>query len=94
MNILKVDPEQVLTPPTPIETDMTLEEFLQSDLEGYEYVKGELIPSIAQKQISKFLHAKIRLPVKISSKGFRVKSHNFLNKDRHHCPDLDFTFYL
>ena len=24
---------------------MTLEEFLESDLEGYEYVKGELIPS-------------------------------------------------
>ncbi|MYK17697.1 Uma2 family endonuclease [Candidatus Poribacteria bacterium] len=28
----------------PLETDMTLEEFLESDLEGYEYVKGELIP--------------------------------------------------
>lgn len=23
---------------------MTLEEFLESDLEGYEYVKGELVP--------------------------------------------------
>ena len=23
---------------------MTLEEFLESDLEGYEYIKGELIP--------------------------------------------------
>ncbi|MDE0015930.1 MAG: Uma2 family endonuclease, partial [Candidatus Poribacteria bacterium] len=44
MNILKTDPEQGVIPPTPIETDMTLEEFLQSDLEGYEYVKGELIP--------------------------------------------------
>ncbi|MDE0637215.1 MAG: Uma2 family endonuclease [Candidatus Poribacteria bacterium] len=29
---------------TPIKTDMTLEEFLESDLEGYEYVKGEIIP--------------------------------------------------
>lgn len=29
-------------PPTP--SRMTLEEFLASDLEGYEYVKGELIP--------------------------------------------------
>ena len=44
MSILKADPEQVVIPPTPIETDMTLEEFLESDLEGYEYVKGELIP--------------------------------------------------
>ena len=40
MNILKTDPEQVVIPPTPIETDITLEEFLESDLEGYEYVKG------------------------------------------------------
>ncbi len=43
MNILKADPERVIIPPPPIETDMTLEEFLESDLEGYEYVKGELI---------------------------------------------------
>ena len=42
MNILKADPEQVVIPPTPIETDMTLEEFLESDLEGCEYVKGAL----------------------------------------------------
>ena len=28
----------------PTSTTMTLEEFLASDLEGYEYVKGELIP--------------------------------------------------
>ena len=44
MSILKADPEQVLIPPTPIETDMTLEEFLESDLDGYEYEKGKLIP--------------------------------------------------
>ena len=44
MDILKADPEQVVIPSTPIETDMTLEEFLESGLEGYEYVKGELIP--------------------------------------------------
>ena len=31
MNILKVDPEQIEIPPTPIETDMTLEELLESD---------------------------------------------------------------
>ena len=28
----------------PLGTDMTVEEFLESDLERYEYVKGELIP--------------------------------------------------
>ena len=30
--------------PLPEHSKMTLEEFLESDLEGYEYVKGELIP--------------------------------------------------
>lgn len=28
----------------PIKTDMTLEEFFDSNLEGFEYIKGELIP--------------------------------------------------
>ena len=41
--MLKADPEQVVIPPTPIETDMTLEEFLESDLDGYEYEKEKLI---------------------------------------------------
>lgn len=36
------EPEPPAEPPTP--SRMTLEEFLASDLEGYEYVKGELIP--------------------------------------------------
>ena len=31
-------------PPAPVK--MTLEEFLESDLEGYEYVEGELIPKM------------------------------------------------
>ena len=44
MSVLKTEHEQVFISPTPIETDMTIEEFLESDLEGYEYVKGELIP--------------------------------------------------
>ena len=30
--------------PLPEPTTMTVEEFLESDLEGYEYVKGELVP--------------------------------------------------
>ena len=44
MDIPKEGHEQAIISLAPIETDMTLEEFLQSDLEGYEYVKGELIP--------------------------------------------------
>ncbi len=44
MNPLKAGHEQAAISLMPLETDMTLEEFLESDLEGYEYVKGELIP--------------------------------------------------
>ncbi|MDE0425987.1 MAG: Uma2 family endonuclease [Candidatus Poribacteria bacterium] len=44
MNTLKAGHEQAAISLMPLETDMTLEEFLESDLEGYEYVKGELIP--------------------------------------------------
>ena len=29
---------------------MTLEEFLENDLEGYEYVKGELIPTPPERR--------------------------------------------
>lgn len=36
--------EQAALSLTPLETDMTLEDFLESDLEKYEYVKGVLIP--------------------------------------------------
>ena len=31
----------------PEHTTMTLEEFLSSDVDGYEYVKGELVPMAA-----------------------------------------------
>ena len=44
MDILKNGSEQAVISMVPIETDMTLDEFCQSDLEGYEYVKGKLIP--------------------------------------------------
>ncbi len=41
MDILKNGSEQAAISLAPIEADMTLEEFLQSDLEGYEYVSSE-----------------------------------------------------
>lgn len=44
MDILKTEYEQAVISHTPIETDMSIDEFLQSDLERYEYVKGVLIP--------------------------------------------------
>ena len=63
---------------------MTLEEFLESDLEGYEYVKGELIPmsptSVEHGYISANLSSLLHLYVRenqlgrvlISDTGFRV----------------------
>ena len=44
MDIRKNGYEQAAISLAPIKTDMTLDEFCQSDLEGYEYVKGELVP--------------------------------------------------
>ena len=44
MNVAKEGHEQAAISLAPIETDMTLQDFLESDIEGYEYVKGELIP--------------------------------------------------
>lgn len=44
MDIPKNGYEQAAISLAPLETDMTLEEFLESDLEGYEYVTGKLIP--------------------------------------------------
>ena len=44
MDIPKNGYEQAVISLAPIETDMTLKEFLESDLEGYEYAKGKLIP--------------------------------------------------
>ena len=44
MDIPKNGYEQAAISLAPIETDMTLDEFCQSDLEGYEYFNGALIP--------------------------------------------------
>ena len=44
MGIPKNGYEQAAISLAPLETDMTLEDFLESGLEGYEYVEGKLIP--------------------------------------------------
>ena len=44
MDIPKNGYEQAAISLAPLETDMTLDEFCQSDLEGYEYFNGALIP--------------------------------------------------
>lgn len=68
---------------TPEKTKMTLEEFLESDLEGYEYLNGELIPlaptSVEHGYISVNLSSLLHLYVRenqlgrvLSETGFRV----------------------
>ena len=57
-------------PPAPVK--MTLEEFLESDLEGYEYVEGELIPRMP----TSLKHGKISL--KLGSRLFQHVDENRL----------------
>ena len=58
--------QEILPPPK----KMTLEEFLESDLEGYEYVKGELIPMPAASWEHGIVSARIFLPL-----GLYVREH-------------------
>ena len=45
MHNLQTNPESIQEVPVP--HTMTLEEFLENDIEGYEYVQGELVPMAA-----------------------------------------------
>ena len=63
MNIAKEGHEQAIISLAPIETDMTLQDFLESDMEGYEYVKGELIPMPAASMEHGIISARVFLSV-------------------------------
>lgn len=68
----------------PIKTDMTLEEFFDSDIEGFEYIKGELVPmppttgehGDISSNIQWYLQSHVRKNqlgrIYISDTGFRV----------------------
>jgi len=53
----------------PAQRPMTMEEFLENDLEGYEYVKGELVPlaaaSIADGEIGSNVHYACRHRIRL-----------------------------
>ena len=81
MNSPELHPFAQEIPPEPI--TMTLEEFLDSDLEGYEYVKGELVPmsspswehATISSNVSWYLQRHVRenrLGRVVSEGGFRV----------------------
>ena len=63
MNIAKEGHEQAIISLAPIETDMTLQDFLESNMKGYEYVKGELIPMPAASVEHGIISARVFLSV-------------------------------
>ena len=75
-------------------TTMTLEEFLESDLEGYEYIAGELIPrmptSLKHATISLELGARLLLHVRENQLGDVYTAAGFRVGERGLIPDVAF----
>lgn len=73
---------------------MTLEEFLESDLEGYEYIKGELIPmappSVEHGYISVNLSSLLHLYVRENQLGRVLSETGFRVGERVLIPDIAF----
>ncbi len=80
-----------LTPDIP---KMTLEEFLESDLERYEYIKGELIPmpptSVEHGYISVNLSSLLHLYVRENQLGRVLSETGFRVGERVLIPDIAF----
>ncbi len=75
---------------------MTLEEFLENDLEGYEYVKGELVPmsppSMEHGEISSNVHLRLGLYVRENQLGrLYIAETTFQLGDRVVKPDIAFV---
>jgi len=74
---------------------MTLEEFLESDLEGYEYIKGELIPmpptSVEHGYISVNLSSLLHLYVRENQLGRVLSETGFRVGERVLIPDIAFV---
>ena len=79
---------------TPEKTNMTLEEFLESDLEGYEYLNGELIPlaptSVEHGYISVNLSSLLHLYVRENQLGRVLSETGFRVGERVLIPDVSF----
>ena len=58
----QTNPESVQEMPAH-KTEMTLKEFLENDLEGYEYVKGELVPMSPATMIHGEISVNLILPL-------------------------------
>ena len=80
----------------PVPDPMTLEEFLENDLEGYEYVKGELVPmppaTMIHGEISSKLHIRLGLHVQENRLGqLYIAETTFQLDDRVVKPDIAFV---
>ena len=80
----------------PVPDPMTLEEFLENDLEGYEYVKGELVPmppaTMIHGEISSKLHIRLGLHVQENRLGqLYIAETTFQLDDRAVKPDIAFV---
>ena len=75
-------------------TKMTLEEFLESDLEGYEYIKGELVPmpptSVEHGYISVNISSLLHLYVRENQLGRVLSETSFRVGERVLIPDIAF----
>ena len=73
---------------------MTLEEFLESDLEGYEYIKGELIPmaspSVEHGRISTNLFLPLGFYIRENQLGDIYMDIGFTVGERVLMPDIAF----
>ena len=57
----QTNPESIQEIPTPL--TMTQEEFLENDLEGYEYIKGELVPMAAASIVHGEIGVNVIIPL-------------------------------
>ena len=75
-------------------TKMTLEEFLESDLEGYEYIKAELVPmpptSVEHGYISVNISSLLHLYVRENQLGRVLSETSFRVGERVLIPDIAF----
>ena len=96
MSILKESHEGAAGSLMPIETDMTLEDFLESDIEGYEYVKGELVPmappTMEHGEISMSLSLLLGIHIRENQLGRLYPADtDFKLRDRLVKPDIAFV---
>ncbi len=80
----------------PAPDTMTLAEFLENDLEGYEYVKGELVPmppaTMIHGEISSKLHIRLGVHVQENRLGqLYIAETTFQLDDRAVKPDIAFV---